>query len=240
MNAIKLFYAFLIFSISGIVFAQSSSLYITDQKVQREPVPYKRDGSGIERKLSLAIARASIGAVRKPEVKQFVKHDLIQVLIQESISSDMSSTTDTGKEYSIEGELADIPKIQLAKLIEMQLDPKGNSNPVKLGLDYTNEFKGDGSLKRKQTIRTSIQARVIDVKPNSTLVLQARKRNEVDGEAVVISLTGTCRVEDITSNNTILSNQLFDLELTETHTGELAKANKKGLLSKIVDFFFPF
>ncbi len=85
-----------------------------------------------------------------------------------------------------------------------------------------------------------VQARVIDVKPNGTLVLEARKFNQIDDETLTIVLTGVCRAEDITVDNTILSSELYDLSLVKTHTGELRRASKKGLITRLLDLLLNF
>ncbi|QQE10699.1 flagellar basal body L-ring protein FlgH [Planctomycetota bacterium] len=220
--------------------AQSSSLYVQGEAYTQNNNPYHRDGSSIDRKLSPAIARASFTAVRLPELRQFAKHDLIQIIIQESTSSDFQSSMDTGKESKVEGEISSLPKLQLKDFLNLQISNDGTTSPLTVGADYKQEFKGDGDVKRKETITGKIQARVIDVKPNGTLVLEARKHNQVDDEIAELILTGTCRAEDITSSNTILSNQLYDLHLVKKHSGELRKATKKGILTRICEAIFNF
>ena len=53
-------------------------------------------------------------------------------------------------------------------------------------------------------------------------------------------MTGICRPEDVSPANTILSNQIHDLEVEKIHKGELKKANEKGIISKFLDFLFAF
>ncbi|QDU32688.1 Flagellar L-ring protein precursor [Poriferisphaera corsica] len=222
------------------VAAQTSSLYVTEEAASSIRVPYQRNGSSLDRRLAVSVSQASFTAVRLPELRQFAKHDLIQIIIQESTSSDFKSSMDTGKETTIEGNVTNLPKFQLADLLELRIDPNGVTNPLKIGADYKQEFKGDGDIKKTETITGRIQARVIDVKPNGTLVLEARKYNQVDDEVVEIVLTGTCRAEDVSSMNTITSSQLYDLHLVKKHSGELRKATKKGILTRIAETIFNF
>jgi flagellar basal body L-ring protein FlgH len=53
-------------------------------------------------------------------------------------------------------------------------------------------------------------------------------------------LTGTCRAEDVTADNSVLSTQLHDLTVKKTHTGEVRNAGRKGWIPKIVDIINPF
>ena len=57
---------------------------------------------------------------------------------------------------------------------------------------------------------------------------------------MTLVLTGTCRKEDITLDNTILSTQIYDLFLRKQTAGEMKKASEKGVLTKILDTIFNF
>ena len=85
-----------------------------------------------------------------------------------------------------------------------------------------------------------IQARVIDIKPNGTLVIEARKSVTSDHEHYTLVATGTCRVDDITVDNTILSSQLADLFIDKQHHGTLKRASEKGLFTNLLDAIFNF
>jgi flagellar L-ring protein FlgH len=76
---------------------------------------------------------------------------------------------------------------------------------------------------------------VVDVKPNGTMVLQARKRIKTDEEEQSFVLTGICRVDDVAADNSILSTQLFDLELQKNHKGDVRNATRRGILGKLLD-----
>jgi len=81
---------------------------------------------------------------------------------------------------------------------------------------------------------------VLDVKPNGTLVLQARSRIKTDDEERYFILTGTCRVDDVSADNTILSSQLFDKNLEQRNKGNVRNATRKGWLENLLDVISPF
>ncbi|MGH7176477.1 MAG: flagellar basal body L-ring protein FlgH, partial [Tepidisphaeraceae bacterium] len=53
-------------------------------------------------------------------------------------------------------------------------------------------------------------------------------------------LTGICRAEDIDPDNTILSTQLFDLELSKSNTGAVRDTTKRGWVPRLLDMLNPF
>ena len=72
------------------------------------------------------------------------------------------------------------------------------------------------------------------------LVIQARQRIQTDEEVQTFILSGICRAEDVTPDNTILSSQMFDKSLTKNHQGAVRETTRRGWLSKLLDVISPF
>jgi flagellar L-ring protein precursor FlgH len=104
----------------------------------------------------------------------------------------------------------------------------------------TRNLKGEATVDRTDSLTARITAEVIDVKPNGTLVLQAKQRIKTDDEEQQFVFTGTGRVEDVGVDNTILSTQLYDKDVTKTHTGAVRDTTKRGLIPKLLDLINPF
>lgn len=218
--------------------AQSSSLYVQDT-VQQSPPAVHADGSPA--RLSPAIAEVSMAAVRRPEPRAFAVHDLITVIIRESVSNDSTASLEASRESGYDGEISNFPALDVWRLLQMQLRPSSMSEGTpKLGIDFEREFEGEGSFRRQDTYTSRVTARVIDIRPNGTLVIEARRYIKTDSEGVRITLTGTARKEDVTADNTLLSTQIYDLHLVTEHEGELRKSTKKGILTKFFDALFDF
>lgn len=217
---------------AAIVSGQSSSLYIAqDQPTSVLP------GEGTL--LSPAIAANSFYAVQIPEPRQYAENDLITVIIRESFQTDLEASLGTEKELKIDSEISDF--IDMDKLLELVLQPYDfpNGKP-KVGVDMSNEWEGEGDYSRSETMVGRMTARVADVKPNGTIILEAHQTMIHDKEEITIVLTGTCRADDITIDNTVLSTELYDLHLDKQHKGELKKTTKKGFITKFLDALFAF
>jgi flagellar L-ring protein precursor FlgH len=215
--------------------AQSSSLYVDDTGVQPPPPLTMVAGQAPPDRLSPAIARMSLAAVRLPEQHKFALQDLITIVIRESTESDSSSNLDTKKESNYDAAITSFPNLNLGELLQGQLNGSTLTNPPKVAINSKKDFKADGEAKRSDTFTSRVTARIIDVKPNGTLVLESRKFIKTDDESLELILTGTCRKEDVTIDNTVLSTQIYDLHLIKNHTGELRKGTKKGWLTKLFD-----
>lgn len=219
-----------------VAFAQSSSLYAQKSRPQM-PQPVTGPDGRFDR-LSPAISQTSYSAVPLPEPRGYALHDLVTIIIRESIENDISSTTDTKKSVSVDGKVTSFPSI--ASMLELRPRTSPTTNNPTVGLSMDTDFTGEGSHKRTDTFTTRLTARIIDIKPNGTLILEARKRIVDDREDVTLVLTGTCRKEDIQTDNTILSTQIYDLFLRKQTAGEMKKASEKGLLTRILDTVFNF
>ncbi len=219
----------------GAANAQSSSLYVEADSTSI------LNRSNLENRLSPEIARVSLVAAALPEPREFSVHDLITIIVRESIEADASSSISTEKETTISGQLTQFPDLRPEKLLQLKLD-RGDlaGNEPAVDVTYTGEFEGDGDYQRSDSFTTRMTARIVDIKPNGTLVLEARKRIQSDEESVTILLTGTCRKDDISASNTVLSTQIYDLQLVKEHKGELRRATKKGLLTKVFETIFNF
>jgi flagellar L-ring protein precursor FlgH len=184
------------------------------------------------------LERISFFAVPPPKPKIVSKHDLVTIIVREESESKHEGSTDLSKDMQFEAKVEEWIKLNMANL-QLEGGPLGDTAPsVKLGGSRT--FEGEGTAERSDSITARIQAEVVDVKPNGTLVLQARKTIVSDENEVRFILSGVARVEDITADNTILSTQIYDLELQKMTRGAVTASTKRGWVPKLLDFVNPF
>jgi len=186
------------------------------------------------------LAAGSLLAVKTPEPRKLAVNDLVTIVVREDTESGSNSQLNTKKENNVSAELAGMPNIRGVNLLANLFLKGGAQSDPKLDLTSKSEFKGTGDYSRKDSMTTRVTAKILDVKPNGTLVLEARKFIQSDDESLEIVVTGTCRKQDIAVDNTVQSTQLYDLRLNKQHTGELRNATQKGILSKIFDTIFNF
>ena len=211
--------------------AQSSSLYLATPKE-----PTRTRGQVMDPQLQAA----SFSAVLPAAPHNFAVHDLITVIIREQSSASSDSVLNTNKEDKVDGVVTGFPNFNLGELLNGQLHAGQTANLPKVGIDFKNNFSGNGQYERKDTLTTRLTARIVDIKPNGTLSIEARTFVQNDKEKLTIKVTGYCRPDDVLADNTILSTQLFDLNVAKTHEGELRQASKKGVITKVLETLFNF
>ena len=218
--------------------AQTSSLYVTQSTgPARQPVATRNE---MRNPLSPAIVQMSLSAVKMPEPKKFAVHDLVTILVNENVQANSTSSMDAKKQTTLNGQVNKFPSFSLVDFLTAHLEGSTLSNGPGVDISSTNELKGDGTYSRKDSLTTCVSAEIIDVKPNGNLVLEARRNIDSDKETLKLTLTGVCRKDDVSADNTVQSTQLADLKLVKEHKGELSKVTKKGLISRILESIFAF
>jgi flagellar L-ring protein precursor FlgH len=167
-------------------------------------------------------------APEKPRV--FKEHDLVQIVVRETTRIASFQGLETEKEYGLVGGVEYFPGLNDENLL----------NYTEVELVGEKEFEGEGEYAREDDLTTRLTAEVVDILPNGNLVLEAKTRIKTDEEEMFTQLTGTCRPDDVTAANTILSNQIFNLQIEKMHYGQVKDAANKGILARILDAVFAF
>jgi flagellar L-ring protein FlgH len=184
-------------------------------------------------------AAVSLFAVAAPKPKTFKKHDLITVIAKENSAFTANGNENLTKTQDFDSQLNSFIALRPSTL-QLHSIISGGSNFPQIQNQNERDYKGTGEVDRTDTFSDRFTAEVVDVKPNGTLVLQAIKQIKTDEEEQRMVVTGICRAEDVSADNTVLTTQLFDLELTQTHTGAVNDTTQRGFLPRLLDTFSPF
>lgn len=184
------------------------------------------------------LKEVSFTYVPEPEPHVLKKHDLVTVIIREESDFKTKGSTDLKRTSDLDAKLEEYLQLTLP---DLKLRNAGTANlPLETKASANRSFKGEGNVDRSDSLTARIEAEVLDVKPNGTLVLQATKRIKTDDEEQQFTLSGICRASDVSTDNTILSSSLHDFALEKKHTGTVRDTTKRGLLGKLLDFINPF
>lgn len=235
--------------------AQNNSLFGAGRRAAHDarPVPTTQPASGAlagglaargplhaERtaaKANATLLRVSPFAIEVPDPDKVRVHDLVTIIVRESKTAVTDSTMKSKKDWTLESELSKWIRYSDKAGIVPARFPQGN--PA-VAFDWKNDYSGDGKYDRRDELTTRITARVIDVKPNGNLVLEATKQITIDDEGYTITLTGECRSKDVSPDNTILSTQIAGPQINVQHTGAVRDATRRGWLMRGLDWLRPF
>ena len=174
-------------------------------------------------------------AVPPPEPTLIRPHDLVTVIVREESAAKSTGKLDVKKQASIK---AAIDQYVALNFRSLSLNNRVGNDGIAAGGNAT--LKGDGTMDRKDSFVTRLTASVLDVKPNGTVVIEARRRIVSDDEEQTFVLVGTFRKEDLTPDNTILSTQLHDLNLEKHTRGAVRDATRRGFIPRLLGKLNPF
>jgi flagellar L-ring protein FlgH len=200
-------------------------------------------GGGVEptgeaRQPGVTLHQASLLAIEPPRPREFQRHGQVTIIVDEVSRQQAEQSLKTDKTYGIDATLGAV--LDPWELLEARLRQADIDRLRLIDAGARQRFDGKGRYERNDRFTTKIQATIIDVKPNGVLVLEARKTIDKDGEVTTITLSGACRQEDVTSNNSIFSSQLADLMLVSRQEGAVNRAGRKGLIPRVLETVFAF
>ncbi len=197
-----------------------------------EPVPL--DGSVT--KTNATYEQHSWISTAAPRPRVYRIHDLLTIIVRQQRSFEVEADLKTQKKWDIKSQLDAFFKPVDGGLGAAEFR-RGKPN-----IDYSwdNKLDSKGDTSREDRLTTRITVQIIDVKPNGLMVLEGRGRIQHDDEVSTITITGTCRKEDVTADNTVLSTQIADLEIAICNEGALRAAATRGWIPKIIDWLKPF
>jgi len=209
--------------------AHGQSLYLSQDETDASPDATQS---------VLYLEEVSMYYISAPETRTIKVHDIITIIIDENSSQTSSQKLETEKESKSDASINAM--VDLMQLLELRVREGDISNTDLIDFTTSREFTGEGDYERKDRFSARIAARVLEVKPNGTLVLEATKRIAKDNEISTLVLSGFARDEDVTTQNTILSSQLAELNIALVNEGDLKKAAEKGLITRVLDTVFAF
>jgi len=173
-----------------------------------------------------ALARVTTSSDR-----DFKKHDLITIIIQEQTKSKTVADSETDKSTSLKAVVSSWPKFTTGGVV-VDVAP-AKSEVAKVSAER--KFEGGGSKRRDDLFIERLTAEIVDIKPNGTIVLEATKRRAWMGEVQTLTITGIVRKQDIGEDNTVLSQHIANLCLSYETQGHVSRSAKRGILDWLLD-----
>ena len=102
----------------------------------------------------------------------------------------------------------------------------------------SDKFSAKGSTSSSNRVAGNVTVTVVDVMPNGNFVLEGTQSIWQNRNEHKIVFRGTCRPEDISSSNTILSTRVADATVRFDGKGPLNAKQRQGILTQIFNILF--
>ena len=108
------------------------------------------------------------------------------------------------------------------------------------GASSTNSFnyKGEGKTSKGGTLKTKMSVRIVGKTPSGDLVVEGSRVIQINEEKEIFVLSGSVRPQDVRSDNTIFSYQIYDSKIVFKGKGDVSDAQSKGLISRVLGWIF--
>jgi len=228
--------------LAGSVEAQTSSMGAQKrrQDSQRTPAEIAEEAAtqsagSKETKTHPAYDKFSWITARPVPPPTFKVNDLVTVIIRETSKYEADADLKSDSKYDVKSELEAFVK-PFDGGLGAAVFRRGKPN-----IEYKYQTKSDNKAdtSREDKFTTRITGKIIDVKPNGLLVLEARGKFRHDEEIVRVTLTGTCRRQDVSANNSVLSTQLADKQIEVRTEGAVRDGARRGWIRRLVDALKP-
>jgi flagellar L-ring protein FlgH len=101
------------------------------------------------------------------------------------------------------------------------------------GLGLSGDDSGQGNTTRAGSLQAELSVRVVSVESDGQLRVHGEQSVEINGEKQQFALTGLVRPEDISNNNTVLSNRISEADIHYTGKGDISTAQRHSILYRI-------
>jgi len=149
--------------------------------------------------------------------------DLLTVLLIESIDATKSSSTQTQKDANV---TATTPTVLGRPITDNGLPLLDSS------LGSAKGFSGSGESSQSNRLEGSVSVTVVGQQPNGNLLIQGRKKIELNQGSEYVSIAGIVRPEDITTSNTINSDRIAQARISYSGKGTVDDANRMGFVMR--------
>ena len=168
-------------------------------------------------------------------------NDLVTIIINERTAASKKATTNAARDSSLDDNMTKLMGANLENLFGFKDYYAGAS---KLSPQITGSgksaFKGSGDTVRQGTLSGTITAKVVEVLPNSNMVIESRKEVVANNEKEILVLRGIIRPDDVSPTNTVLSQYVADAQMYLVGDGVLDDKQSQGWLVRFLDKAWPF
>jgi flagellar L-ring protein precursor FlgH len=184
-------------------------------------------------------AVASGGPLVSDLKARFEVGDIITVIVRETVNASTTAGTNTKKESDVEAQ-ANAGSNQFFVADNPGLNILNEEELPNWQVEAENETRTTGTETRRSKLELTITCMVMRVIDDELLLVEGEKRVTVNREDTFMRVSGIVRARDVSASNTIASNQLANAAIELKGKGPLWNNSRRGIFTKILDWFSPF
>ena len=164
--------------------------------------------------------------------------DILTIVITENNRATEVADAESKRKSTIGGGISAFIKENIARKL---FGEKENSTAIDYPsfiFDGQNDFKGETEVERSDTFTARVAAKIVMIDDNGNFLIEARKTINIGEETKSIVMSGTVRPNDVTADNTVLSTQIADAQISYEGGGPITGMANPGIFTRALRFFF--
>lgn len=226
----------LVIALIGLIFIGCG----TPQKINVDKKPVfqvpKKVVPAVKRKGALYSRR---GASLFADKKDLQVGDIIQVLIEETLTNDSTGSKETTKANS-SALGGGVIGPSSSSALNSRINDVNSVLNVGFSTTNNNSFKGSVKSSTDEEFTTTISAIIEQTYQNGNYFINGSKEMLINGEKQTIKISGVIRPYDISPENTVYSYQLANLKILYDKDGEDSNSLEKSWGTKVIEAISPF
>ena len=101
-----------------------------------------------------------------------------------------------------------------------------------------NQYQGSGQVTSTGQFSSTMSARIQKILEDGNYLIKGARIIDTNGEKQITELTGVVRPLDISSDNTILSSQIADVQVYYKGKGVVEQGHRPGIFTRIINWIF--
>lgn len=117
--------------------------------------------------------------------------------------------------------------------------PQSRGDPSVVGT-LNSQYRAEGEIELRDSLTFRIAAKIVDIRPNGNLVIEAHRTIIINDEEWEQSLTGVVRRQAIGLDRTVRSDSIADLKIHKRELGQVRNSYAPGWLTWWYGKYKPF
>ncbi len=168
--------------------------------------------------------------------RELKKEDSIIVLVDYRSTTASDGSLESRKTASFNGVLADWLGFDGRDIFKA---PQSRGDP-KIGGSVNSQYRAESDLELNDSLTFRIAAKIVDIRPNGNLVIEAHRTIRINNEVWQQSLTGVVARQFIGANREVRSDSITDLHIDKREIGNVRNGYSPGWFAKWYGKYKPF
>lgn len=168
--------------------------------------------------------------------RQLQVNDIIIILVDYRTRLLSEGDAQSRKTASLNAVLTDWIRLRSG---DLKPAPQSDGDPTVAG-SINSLYRAQSDIESRDSLTFRIAAKIVDIRPNGNLVIEAHQTIQVNDEKWKVSLTGVVRRESIQADRTVSSDSVWGMEIKKDEKGQVKDGYARGWLKRIYDRFHAF